>query len=288
MANDQIEIVPTGAALGAEIRGIDLSKPIRDDTFDAIEQAFDTHSVTYFRGQQLDEGQFQDFVCRFGEMQVNFLKRYTIKGRPLILQVSNIKENGEDIGHADAGRVWHSDMSYEWNPPRMSVLYAREVPVSKDGEIKGDTLFASAVQAYDSLSGEMKERCTGLKVVHDVAGRRRNTGTGTQDNAQREAMEKVVHPVIRTHPYTGRKAIYVNMGECVSIQGMKDEEALDLINELAATVIRPEFQYRHKWQVGDVLIWDNCALQHLAAHDFELPLRRMMWRISGCPTEVYE
>ena len=219
---------------------------------------------------------------------MNFLKRYTIKDRPLILQVSNIKENGKDIGHADAGRVWHSDMSYEWNPPRMSVLYAREVPLSKDGEIKGDTLFASAVQAYDSLSGEMKERCTGLKVVHDVAGRRRNTGTGTQDNAQREAMEKVVHPVIRTHPYTGRKAIYVNIGECVSIQGMKDEEALDLITELAATVIRPEFQYRHKWQVGDVLIWDNCALQHLAAHDFELPLRRMMWRISGCPTEVYE
>jgi taurine dioxygenase len=288
MPGDAIEVVPLNAPFGAEIRGVDLSKPVSDAQFAAIEAAFDAHSVTFFRDQELTEDQFQDFVCRFGEMQVNFLKQYTIPGKPLILQVSNIKENGEDIGHADAGRVWHSDMSYEWNPPRMSVLYAREVPVTEDGKTLGDTLFANAALAYDSLSDEMKARCAGFKVKHDVAGRRRNTGTGTHDNAQREAMEKVVHPAIRVHPYTGRKAIYVNHGECVSIEGMDDADALDLIGELADTVIRPEFQYRHKWRVGDVLMWDNCALQHLAAHDFALPLRRMMWRISGCPTEVYE
>jgi taurine dioxygenase len=288
MANDTIEIVPMDAPLGAEIRGVDLSKPISDAQFAAIDDAFNQYSVAFFRGQELNEEQFESYVCRFGEMQVNFLKKYTIKNRPLILQVSNIKENGEDIGHADAGRVWHSDMSYEWNPPRMSVLYALEVPVAEDGQVLGDTLFASAVLAYDALSPELKERCRGLMVKHDVSGRRRNTGTGTHDNAIRDAMEKVVHPATRTHPYTGKKAIYVSHGESAAIEGMEDEEALDLINELATTVIRPEFQYRHKWQVGDVLMWDNCALQHLAAHDFALPLRRMMWRISGCPTTVTE
>ncbi|HAT35752.1 MAG TPA: taurine dioxygenase [Rhodospirillaceae bacterium] len=283
-----IEIVPTDAPIGAEIRGVDLSRPLSDETFAEIEQAFDKYSVAFLRDQELNEEQYQDFVCRFGEMQVNFLKKYTIEGRPLILQVSNIQVDGEDIGHADAGRVWHSDMSYEWNPPRISVLHAREVPVNEDGEILGDTLFASAVLAYESLSEEMKQRCRGLKVKHDVAGRRKKTGTGGHDDAQREAMEKVVHPAVRIHPYTGKTAIFVNLGECVSIEGMDDEEALDLINELAATVIRPEFQYRHKWRVGDVLMWDNCALQHLAMHDYQLPQRRMMWRISGCPTEVYE
>lgn len=283
-----LEVVPFDGPFGGEIKGVDLTETLSDAAFDAVEQAFNRYSLITIRGQTLDEEQYQNFVCRFGEMQVNFLKQYTIPGYPLIIRISNIQEGGEDIGHADAGRVWHSDMSYEWNPPRMSVLYAREVPVTDAGEIKGDTLFANAVLAYASLSDEMKARCQGLKVKHDVAGRRRKTGTGTHDNAQREAMEKVVHPAIRTHPYTGKKAIYVNLGECISIEGMEDEDALDLINELAATVIRPEFQFRYKWQVGDVLLWDNCALQHLAAHDFDLPQRRMMWRISGCPTEVYE
>ncbi|MEQ8194695.1 MAG: TauD/TfdA family dioxygenase [Rhodospirillales bacterium] len=288
MRNDVIDVVPMDAPIGAEIRNVDLSEPVGSEQFAAIEKAFDEYSVVVIRDQVLTEDYFESFVCRFGEMQVNFLKKYTIKNRPLILQVSNIQVNGEDIGHADAGRVWHSDMSYEWNPPRISVLYAREVPVTEDGRVLGDTLFASAVLAYDSLSPEMKARCGGLRVKHDVTGRRRNTGTGTQDNAEREAMEKVVHPAIRTHPYTGKKAIYVSHGESFAVEGMPDDEAQALIAELADTVIRPEFQYRHKWRVGDVLMWDNCALQHLAVHDYELPLRRMMWRISGCPTTVYE
>ncbi|OGA37261.1 MAG: hypothetical protein A3G24_07215 [Betaproteobacteria bacterium RIFCSPLOWO2_12_FULL_62_13] len=254
MAADTMHIVPLAAPFGAEIRGIDLSRPVGTEQFSAIEQAFDDYSVLLFRDQVINEDQFETFVCRFGEMQVNFLRRYTIKDRPLILQVSNIKVNGEDIGHADAGRVWHSDMSYEKNPPRMSVLYAREVPVTEQGQVLGDTLFASAVLAYNSLDAKMKERCQGLRVKHDVAGRRRDTGTGSHDNAQREAMEKVVHPDIRTHPYTGKKAIYVNHGECVAIEGMPDDEAQALIGELADTATRTEFQYRHKWQVGDVLM----------------------------------
>jgi taurine dioxygenase len=283
-----LEILPSGDALAAEVRGVDLSKPLDETVFAEVEHAFDTHSVLCFRDQDLSPGGLVDFAGRFGKPQPNFLSKYAMPDYPDILYVSNIKENGEDIGHADAGRVWHTDMSFEPHPPRATVLHAREVPVTEDGTVLGDTLFASATRAYDSLSDKMKERIAGLKVVHDVAGRRRSTGTGAHDNAEREAKPLVVHPAARTHPFTGKKAIYVINGECVGIEGMEDDEALSLIDELAMTVIREDFVHRHHWRQGDVLMWDNCAVQHLASHDYEWPLRRMIWRITVGYTDVYE
>lgn len=283
-----IEVIPSGDALGAEVRGVDLSKPLDGETFAALEAAFNEHSVICIREQDLEPKAFIDYASRYGEPQNLYLDNYAMPGFPEILYISNIQENGRDIGHADAGCIWHTDMSFKETPPRATVLHAREVPVADDGTVLGDTLFASAVKAYDSLPGEMKERVRGKQVVHDVVGRRRARGTGTQDNDKREQVPLINHPAIRTHPYTGRKAIYVFNGECVDIEGMETEEAVRLIDELATTVIREEFVYRHRWRVGDVLIWDNCAVQHLASHDYELPLRRMMWRITVGYTEVYE
>ena len=289
MTLDDVEIVPSGHALGAIIHGVDLSTPLDDATGEWIEAAFNEHSVLCFRDQALDPQQLIDFTTRFGKSQRNMLSKYAMPDYPDILLVSNILENGKHIGHPDAGCVWHSDMSTEKHPPRATVLYAKEIPVTEDGTVLGDTLFASAVAAYDSLSGTMKERIQGLRAIHDVTGRRRALGVGTQeDNALRAAKPLAVHPVSRTHPYTGRKAIYVNNGECVGIEGMAEDDALSLIDELATTVIRDEFTYRHRWQVGDVVIWDNCAAQHLATHDYELPLRRLMWRVTIGYTDVYE
>jgi taurine dioxygenase len=286
---DDMEIVDSGAALGAEIRGVDLSRPLDDAGFRHIEAAFNAHSVLCFRGQDLTPEQHIAFASRFGQPQNLFLNYYAMPGYPEIVYVSNIQENGRDIGHRDAGRVWHSDMSYEPNPPRATLLHAREIPVTADGTVLGDTLFASAVAGYDSLDEASKARLAGLRVTHDVAGRRRKTGTGTrEDDKIREAKPKVVHPAVRTHPFTGRKSINLVKGECVAIDGMAQDDALALIDEMAETVIRDEFVYRHKWQLGDVLIWDNCAVQHLAIHDYEPPLRRMMWRITVGYTEVYE
>ncbi len=206
-----------------------------------------------------------------------------------ILLVSNVLEHGKHIGIPDAGCVWHSDMSTEKHPPRATVLHAKEIPVTADGAVLGDTLFASAVAAYDTMSDIMKEKVKGLRAIHDVAGRRRGLNMGTkEDNEARATRPLVQPPVTRTHPYTGRKAIYVNNGECVGIEGMAEDEALSLIDELATTVIRDEFTYRHRWQVGDVVIWDNCAVQHLGTHDYELPLRRLMWRVTVGYTDVYE
>ncbi len=286
----EFEIVPSGAALGAEIRGIDLSRPLDDETFRAIEAAFNEHSVLCFRNQDLKPPQLIDYASRYGEVQrLMFFNHYAMPDYPEILYISNIQENGQDIGYADAGSVWHTDMSFEQRPPRATMLHAREIPITEDGTVLGETLFASAVKAYESLEPELKEKLKGLRVVHDVAGRRRKTGTGTkEDQEEYEAKPLIVHPAIRRHPYTDRQAIYVFNGECVAIEGMDDTEALPLIDELASTVIRDEFIYRHRWAVGDLIMWDNCAVQHLAMHDYELPLRRMMWRITVGYTEVYE
>lgn len=283
-----IEVVPSGDALGAEVRGVDLSRPLNDETFDALEAAFNEHSVICIRDQDLEPRTFIDYAGRYGEPQNLYLDNYAMPGFPEILYISNIQENGKDIGHADAGCIWHTDMSFKETPPRATVLHAREVPVTEDGTILGDTLFASAVKAYESLSDEMKQKVKGKQVVHDVLGRRRARGTGTQDNDRRTKVPLINHPAIRTHPFTGKKGIYVFNGECVDIEGMDKAEAEALIDELATTVIREDFVYRHQWQLGDVLIWDNCAVQHLASHDYELPLRRMMWRITVGYTEVYE
>jgi len=285
----KIELIPSGDALGAEIRGIDVSQPMDTDTFAFVENAFNEHSVICFRDQKLTPAQHIAHATLYGEPQRLFLNHYAMEEHPEILYVSNIQENGQDIGYADAGIVWHTDMSFEKTPPRATILHALEIPITADGTVLGDTLFASATKAYESLSDEMKSRLNGLRVTHDAAGRRRKSGTGrAADNAQHETHDLVVHPLVRRHPYTDKKALYVSPGECETIDGMANNEAVALIDELSATIIKDEFIYRHKWQVGDVLMWDNCAVQHLAIHDYALPLRRMMWRITVGYTEVYE
>ena len=275
-----LTVIPSGKAVGAEVIGVDLSAGLDDADFAAIESAFNAHSVLCLRDQSAEAAAFVAFAKRFGAVEYIFLEHYAHPEHREIMLVSNIQEEGRNIGHADAGRVWHTDMSYTDTPPRATLLHAIDVPQAEDRTL-GDTLFASATAAYDALPADMKDRVAGLKAVHQVSGRRRRTGTGTEDNKFRDQQPDVIHPVIRTHPVTGRKAIYVSEGECIGILGMPETEALPLIAELAQHVIRPEFQYRHQWRVGDILIWDNPAVQHLAVHDYEWPQhRRLMHRIT--------
>jgi alpha-ketoglutarate-dependent taurine dioxygenase len=275
-----IEVVPSGAALGADILGVDLSGALDADRFRAIDAAFNAHSVICVRDQHLTEPQLIAFARRFGEVEIIFLTHYAHPAYPEIMLVSNIVEDGRNIGHVDAGRVWHTDMSYTATPPRATLLYAIDVP-QEDGRVLGDTLFASAAAAYDDLPDAMKERLAGLRAIHRVSGRRKKTGTGKEDNPLRDQQPDVIHPVVRTHPVTGRKAIYVSEGECVGILGMDDAEALPLLADLARRVIRPAYRYRHRWRKGDVLIWDNAAVQHIALRDYEWPRhRRLMHRIT--------
>ena len=275
-----MQITPSQNVIGAEITGVDLARNLSAAEFSRIEDAFNRHSVVCFPRQLLDEPQLVAFARRFGEVEKIFLTHYAHPKYPEIMFVSNIKKDGRDIGHADAGSVWHTDMSYTARPPRATLLYALEVPM-ENGVALGDTQFSSAADAYDSLSDAMKQKIAGLRAIHQVAGRRARTGTGQQDQALRREQPAVVHPVARTHPYTGRKCLYVSKGECEGIEGVPTEEALKLIDELAERTVDPRFRHTHHWRVRDVLMWDNCAVQHLASFDYKWPQhRRLMHRVT--------
>jgi taurine dioxygenase len=273
---------PCAAPLGAEIE-IDLSRPLSDTAFAAVEAAFHRHSVVCFRDQALDEARHIEFSRRFGELEIHVLKQYLHPGHPEILMISNVVEDGRPIGIADAGRYWHSDLSYAPAPSRCSLLYALEVPVAADGRVLGDTLFASSVAAYDALPEATKRRIADLRAVHrygDRYARMREAGgvRAPLTDEQKRRTPDVVHPVVRTHPATGRKCLYVNEGFTVAILGLPEDEGRALLAELTAYAVRPELVYRHKWRRGDLLMWDNCATQHLAVGDYALPLRRRMHR----------
>ncbi len=280
-----VTIMPTGAALGAEVSRVDLARDLAPVTFLRIEEAFNRHGVIFFRDQRITVEQLVAFARRFGEVEINVNTQACLPGHPEVLLVSNIRENGRYIGLADAGTTWHTDMSAYACPPRCSILHAVEVPRAADGSILGDTIFASAAAAYDALAPDVKKRLAGKRAIHSYLAKMnaRKAAVGLTREITREHLDKtppVAHPVFRTHPVTGRKCIYVTEGECTGIEGMPDAEALPLIAQLHRHLIDPRFQYRHKWRVGDVLMWDNCTCQHLAVRDYGESQRRLMHRVT--------
>ena len=290
----RLDVRKVDGTIGIEIRGVDLSQPLDDDTFRAIEAVYDAHPVVVVRNQHLTPPQHVAFSRRFGDLEIHVLKDYLLPNHPEILVLSNILDaQGKRIGLADAGRVcvWHTDMSYLEKPPRGSMLYAREVPM-RDGQPLGDTLFADTAAAYEALSPEMKEQLVGLKAIHRMTkgydGGAKSGGTRiAYSEEQRRLNPERAHPIVRTHPATGRKCLYVSPLCCVGIEGMPDEESEPLLETLYAHCTRPEFVYRHRWRKGDLLMWDNCAAQHLATMDYELPLRRLMYRTTLTGTAPY-
>ncbi len=272
------------AALGAEIV-FDLSRAIDDRTFAELEGIFHDNIVVFFRDQHLTNEQHIAFSRRLGELEIHIVKKYLLPADPEILLVSNIKNDaGEHIGLADAGFTWHSDTSYRKNPSRCSLLYAKEVP-HRDGKPLGDTVFANCIAAYEALPDAMKRRLAGTKAIHRYSMRRRvdNSPRPKLTAAQLAETPDIAHPIVRSHPYTGRKALYVTAGECIGIvlrdgEQMPEDEALDMIAELDAHCVRPEFCYRHSWRIGDLVMWDNASAMHLAICDYTLPERRLMHR----------
>lgn len=282
-----------GAALGAEITGVDLARPLAEDVFAEVAKAFFEHEVVVFRGQRLTPEQQVAFTRRFGELEHHVRRESCLAGFPQILIVSNVlDENGRAIGAQDAGRFWHSDLSYKREPSLLSALYALEVPV-QDGRVLGDTGFASATAAYAALAGETKQRLQGLRNVHsyryyrtknaqaqkaEAAAGGRVVQEHTPSEEQLKSVPDVEMPVVRTHPVTGRKALFVNEAHTSHLAGLSQPEAASLLDELCRHLARPEFRYVHRWQAGDLLMWDNCAVQHKATFDYALPLRRLMHR----------
>jgi taurine dioxygenase len=245
-------------------------------TFEALEAAFNARSILCIRGQELSTDQYIAFATRFGDVEHQFMTHYAHADSPDIMLISNIQVDG----HSDAGRVWHSDMSYTATPPRATLLYALEVPEA-DGRALGGTDFASAAAAYAGLDAETKAIIEDRTSLHRISGRRQKAGTSATDNPLRDQQPDVTHAVARSNPFTGKRAIYVSEGECVSVSGLDDVESRALVDRLAQETQKPDYRYSHVWAKGDVLIWDNGAVQHLATFDYQWPdHRRLMWRIT--------
>lgn len=270
--------------IGAEITGLDLSSPVDAATFEAIEDALNRHAVVVIRGNPLTPPQLAAFSHRFGQPQINVRAEARNADTPEVFWISNITEDGKPVGSHDAGRYWHSDLCYLEAPSKVTLLNAIEVP-SKDGQVFGATQFASATAAYDALSGDMKARLEGLRAANGYRfmwnKKAREFGLRpVLSEAELEARfpPDAIHPIVRTHPVNGRKCLFICEGYTHAVVGLPQAESDALLRELFAHLADPAFHYRHQWRVGDVLMWDNCAVQHKATNDYELPLRRLMQR----------
>lgn len=278
-------------SFGVEILDVDLSHDLSESEFRAIEQAFNESSVVLFRDQTITDEQHVRFSRRFGELETHVLREFVKPAHPELYVLSNIVESGRPIGIKDAGNYWHTDLSYTKAPSRGSIMYGIEVPVAEDGKALGNTQFASTATAYTALPYTMKERLGRLRAVHRFWDRyireRKAAGSDVEISPERRAQTPdVVHPLVRTHPFTGRKCTYVNEGFTIGLVDLPEEESRSLLQELVTHCTQPQSVYHHKWRVGDVVMWDNCATVHRATVDYGAR-RRLMQRTTLKGTEVF-
>jgi taurine dioxygenase len=266
-----LSIHPFDAPLGAEVIGLKLDQALDPADFARIHRAHLDHHLLVFRDQRITPQQQIDFSRRFGPLQIHVLHQFLLQNHPEILLVSNIVENGQPIGLGDAGFYWHSDLSYKERPSLGSMLLAKELPAEG-----GDTLFANMHLAWDTLPAALRQAVDGRFAEHSYlakyeALRARSPWRPKLSEAQIAEVKAVVHPVVRTHPETGRQALFVSEHFTTRITGLPDDESRDLLAQLFAHSVRPEHLYRHQWQAFDMVFWDNRSLMHLA---------------TGCPPEM--
>ncbi|SNS83573.1 taurine dioxygenase [Noviherbaspirillum humi] len=260
----RFDIRPFDAALGAEVVGLDLSSPLNEQDFRRIHRAHLDHHVLVFRDQRITPQQQISFSRRFGPLQIHVLNQFGLQGHPEILVVSNIKENGRPIGLGDAGHYWHSDLSYKDLPSLGSMLHAQELPA-----IGGDTLFANMHAAWEALPAHLRKAVEGRKAEHSYLNKyaelqKRSPWRPNLTQAQIDQVKPVLHPVVRTHPETGRKALFVSEHFTTRIDGLPEAESRDILDQLFAHSVQPQFVYRHQWQPRDMVFWDNRSVMHLA------------------------
>lgn len=246
-------------AIGAEMHGVNLQEPIDEATFSAVHRALLDHSMLVFRGQFISPAAQVSFTQLWGDVMVTpYLKPFTLEYFPMVYEVRN-------MGKANAlTEEWHSDSSFLPNPPSYTILVPKDVP-----ELGGDTMFASQYLAYERLSDGMKRMLDGVRAFH--RGTTMAAAAGADDSGEKPQS----HPVVRTHPDTGRKALYVNRMYTTHFDGMTRQESKGLLEFLLDHCHRPDFTYRHQWSSGDVVIWDNRCTIHYAVHDYGNATRDM-------------
>lgn len=263
--NQDFDVRAFDAPLGAEIVGIDLSVPLSDSDFARVHRAHLDYHVVVFRDQRITPQQHVQFSARFGPLQRHVLKQFALAGHPEILIVSNVVEDGKPIGLGDAGKYWHSDLSYKELPSLGSLLHAQELP--SEG---GDTLFANQHLAYDELPAHLRTAIDGRSAEHSYLAKyaelQKNAPWRPKlTEAQIAEVQAVVHPIVRTHPETGKKALFVSEHFTTRVVGLPEDESQALLNELFALSSRDELVYRHQWADHDLVFWDNRSVTHLAA-----------------------
>jgi taurine dioxygenase len=265
------------APLGAEILGLDLSRPVSPRQFQRIHKAHLDHHLLVFRDQRITPQQQVDFSRRFGPLQIHVLRNFQLPSHPEVLIISNIIEGGQPIGLGDAGHFWHSDLSYKEKPSLGSLLHAQELPAEG-----GDTLFANMHLAWDTLPAALRHAVQDARAEHSYLTqydelRRRSPFRPALTQAQIDEVKPVTHPVVRTHPETGRKALFVSEHFTTRIVGIPEDESRALLAELFAHSVLPAHIYRHKWAPHDLVFWDNRSLMHLAGGTPD-HLRRKLYR----------
>jgi taurine dioxygenase len=267
-----MEVIPLSPALGAEIRGVDASRPLSEETFRKVERAWHEHLVIVLRGQSLDEDAQVRFAERFGELSPIHTDHHSATNKA-VMYIGNRKQDGRLVGALPLGEMqFHSDQCYQERPAMATMLYAIEIPSAG-----GNTLFASGYRGYEALPPDIRERVANRKAVNVY-----DYGGGVLDRKGMVSPKDGVsyaHPVVRTHPATGRKSLYVNRLMTHHVEGLPEGESERVLEVLFRTLEQPEFVYEHRWRVGDLLMWDNRCTVH-ARRDFDSNESRWLRRVT--------
>lgn len=263
----------TGVHLGAEISGVDLRRPLPDEQFKAISDALVEHELIILRNQDISSDDLMEFGRRFGELTVHPFAPNEGKNAPELIKFRN-DERTPPFGTD----VWHSDETFRAEPPMATILVAKEVPA-----VGGDTMYVSMTAAYEGLSERMQQLISGLEGIHDMKPFRPLFGKSREERTKLQQFELMyppqLHPVVRIHPVSGRKALFVNPQFTVGISGMEEHESRALLDLLFRQAFVPEYQFRHHWEPHTIAMWDNRSTQHYAIHDY-YPQRRYMERVT--------
>ncbi len=287
------DVRPNDAVLGATVGGMDLRRDMTPGEFGTVLNALGTYGVLRFPDQELDAADLKRFAARFGGLEINVANAFQEPGHPEVMILSNIRRDGKPIGLADAGQDWHTDMSYSREIAFANVLYGIQIP-RRDGVPLGGTEFASMYAAYDALPPELQARLEGLTARHDFnkfwEAMRSRPGSTRQPltAAQRAQKPPVSHPVVLTHPITGRKLLYCNPGYAVRINELPEAESEDLLGFLFEHQVRPEFRYVHRWTERDLLIWDDLCTIHNAWPDYGPDEHRLIKRCQVMADRVFD
>ena len=271
-ANGSAGVVRKGRYLGAEITGVDLSQPLDDADYATIHRAFLEHEVLILRDQDIEPAQFMAFGRRFGELTVHPFSP-NMAGAPELIILDNHADNPPKLTD-----IWHSDETFRETPPKATILRSTIAPA-----LGGDTMFVSMTAAYDGLGDATQQLISGLEGIFDFKPFRTLFGNEAEDHRRLRELEEQYplrrHPIVRVHPESGRKGIFVNRQFTIGIDGMKDTESGPLLAMLFDQANRPEYQYRLSWRPHTMVVWDNRAVQHYAIHDY-FPQRRRMERVT--------